>query len=107
MVDISWTPPSRGWVKLNLDGASNGNPGLAGAGGVLRDEAGQWISGFVAKIGEASAVLAELWAFYYGLELAWKAGCRTVMIESDSQLAIHLIHDRQDAVHPGAEPRIA
>ncbi|CAL1367953.1 unnamed protein product [Linum trigynum] len=65
---ISWQPPSSGWHKLNIDGASAGNPGTAGAGGVIRDEQGRWIAGFVAKIGEATAALAELWAFYHGLE---------------------------------------
>ncbi|CAL1353630.1 unnamed protein product [Linum trigynum] len=102
MADISWDPPRGGWMKLNLDGASNGNPGLAGAGGVLRDDSGRWISGFVAKVGEASAALAELWAFHYGLDIAWKSGCRALLVESDSQLAIQLINDRHDPVHPYA-----
>lgn len=36
---IAWTPPMVGWVKLNTDGASHGNPALATAtgGGDLRD----------------------------------------------------------------------
>lgn len=33
-----WYRPRNGWVKLNTDGASRGNPGRAAAGGVLRDE---------------------------------------------------------------------
>lgn len=32
---VGWTRPSEGWLKLNTDGASRGNPGLASAGGVL------------------------------------------------------------------------
>ncbi|CAL1392167.1 unnamed protein product [Linum trigynum] len=99
---ISWHPPSSGWRKLNIDGASAGNPGTAGAGGVIRDEQGRWIAGFVAKIGEATAVLAELWAFYHGLDLAWRIGCDSLVIETDSQLAIQLINNRRDPVHPYA-----
>lgn len=35
---IRWEKPSRGWMKLNVDGASKGNPGQAGGGRLLRDE---------------------------------------------------------------------
>lgn len=32
-VYIRWRYPVMGWVRLNTDGASKGNPGRAGAGG--------------------------------------------------------------------------
>lgn len=48
---IAWNPPSEGWVKLNTDGASHGNPGLATVGGVLRDVIGGWRGGFALNIG--------------------------------------------------------
>ncbi|KAL0287128.1 UNVERIFIED_CONTAM: hypothetical protein Sradi_7130200 [Sesamum radiatum] len=32
-----------GWYKLNTDGASKGNPGISGAGGILRDQLGKVI----------------------------------------------------------------
>jgi len=57
---IAWEPPPADWVKLNTDGASRGNPGLAAAGGVLRDREGRWIQGFALNIGVCSAPLAEL-----------------------------------------------
>lgn len=34
---ISWSPPAVGTIKLNTDGASRGNPGVAGVGGVFQD----------------------------------------------------------------------
>ena len=37
---IRWERPSHGWVKLNTDGSSLGNPGPAGGGGVIHDEEG-------------------------------------------------------------------
>ncbi|CAL1407011.1 unnamed protein product [Linum trigynum] len=49
--NIGWSPPLEGWVTLNVDGASNGNPGPAGAGGVIRGSTGLWVGGFVANIG--------------------------------------------------------
>lgn len=52
----------------------------AGCGGLLRDENGNWIVGFV----------AELWGILYGLELAWKHGYRKVIIEADLWLLFPL-----------------
>ena len=37
---VSWCKPSVGWYKLNSDGASVGNPGKAGGGGLIRDYQG-------------------------------------------------------------------
>ncbi|KAL0293186.1 UNVERIFIED_CONTAM: putative ribonuclease H protein [Sesamum radiatum] len=35
---VHWRKPQEGWYKLNTDGASKGNPGISGAGGILRDQ---------------------------------------------------------------------
>ncbi|CAA6657157.1 unnamed protein product [Spirodela intermedia] len=37
---VRWTPPRAGQWKLNVDGASQGNPGSSGGGGILRDSTG-------------------------------------------------------------------
>ncbi|CAL1397774.1 unnamed protein product [Linum trigynum] len=79
-----------------------GNPGLAGAGGVIRDDQGSWVVGFVAQIGEATAGLAELWALFHGLNLAWSHGCLNLQVETDSQLVIQWIKNRVDPLHPHA-----
>ncbi|CAL1390513.1 unnamed protein product [Linum trigynum] len=100
LASIGWNAPPAGWFSLNIDGASCGNPGPAGTGGCIRDSSGKWITGFVGNIGSATAALAELWAFFHGLEIAWTRGCRVLRIESDSKLAIELIQNRHDQVHP-------
>ncbi|KAL0010713.1 hypothetical protein SO802_005821 [Lithocarpus litseifolius] len=69
-VQISWKKPLAGWMKLNTDGAVFGNPIQVGGGGVLWDINCDWVAGFVRKLGSMSSVLAELWAFKYGLLLA-------------------------------------
>ncbi|CAL1361413.1 unnamed protein product [Linum trigynum] len=99
---IGWKPPTEGWVLVNTDGASNGNPGPAGAGGIIRDSLGNWLGDFVANVGTTSADLAELWAILYGLQLAWQLSFRVVRLESGSQLAIQLIQERHDPIHPYA-----
>ena len=34
--------PLKGWTKLNIDGLSVGNLGMAGGRGIMRDELGIW-----------------------------------------------------------------
>ncbi|PKI50048.1 hypothetical protein CRG98_029548 [Punica granatum] len=41
---IRWARPQQGWVKVNPDGSSSGNPGLAGASGVIRGEDGNGLT---------------------------------------------------------------
>ena len=57
---VRWEKPCTGWLKLNTDGASMGNTGLASGGSLLRDENGSWVGGFARKIGVASSFTAEL-----------------------------------------------
>ena len=57
---VHWEKPPHGWVKLNTDGAAEGNMGLAGCGDLLRDDHGNWIAGFVRRIGTSTSFVAEL-----------------------------------------------
>ncbi|PKI56643.1 hypothetical protein CRG98_022955 [Punica granatum] len=83
---------SGGWQdQLNTDGASKGNPGPAGAGGVLRKEDGVWIAGFARHVGIATAIVAELWGVLSGLELAWELDYWHVLLDVDSLLVTRLI----------------
>ena len=69
-VHISWKKPLARWMKLNTDGAVFGNPIQVGRGGVIWDNNGDWVAGFVRKLGSMSSALAELWALKDGLLLA-------------------------------------
>ena len=57
---VKWDRPGIGWMKLNTDGSSLGNPGSVGGGGVIRDWFGRWVSSFSRKIGIKMSLLAEL-----------------------------------------------
>ena len=37
LLEEQWKPPQLGFIKLNYDGASQGNPRQAGAGGIFRN----------------------------------------------------------------------
>ena len=88
---MKWVPPPPGMVKVNVDGAAARRAAVVG---VIRDELGNWMGGFVTKIGIADALRAELWSILHGLKLAWDMGFRRVILETDSQLAIHVISSR-------------
>ncbi|KAF2286867.1 hypothetical protein GH714_033914 [Hevea brasiliensis] len=82
---LSLGNPSGDYIKLNADGSTRGNPGRNGGEGVLRDYMGQWKAGFV--IGIASAY-AEIQALVHGLQLAWDLGCRSIVVELDSEVIV-------------------
>ncbi|CAA7042099.1 unnamed protein product [Microthlaspi erraticum] len=97
---ISWSPPSVGWMKLDTDGASRGNPGAATAGGVLRNGNGQWCGGFALNIGRCTAPLAELWGVYYELCIAWEKQVRRLEVEIDSLMVVGFLTIGISDTHP-------
>lgn len=99
-VMVRWMPPRVGWMKLNTDGASQGNPGPAIAGGVIRNGEGEWCGGFVLNIGRCTAPLAELWGVYYGLLAAWEKGFRRVEVEVDSEMVVEFLTTGIGDTHP-------
>lgn len=58
MRPVSWTSPGTGKLKLNADGSSKGNPGLAG---VFCEERGHWILGFLGRLEDCMSLEAEVW----------------------------------------------
>jgi ribonuclease HI len=88
---VRWQGPPTGFVALNVDGSSLGNPGPSGAGGVVRDESGIWCFGFIAYVGVSEILKAELLALLFGLRLCWERGVRRLVVRSDSQLALQLV----------------
>ncbi len=50
---IRFTGPNQGrdGLKLNMNGAAKGNPRVAGVRGLVLDDQGNWICGFVNNVG--------------------------------------------------------
>ncbi|KAF7808046.1 ribonuclease H [Senna tora] len=69
----------------------------AGCGGIIRDNYGNWIKGFVSNLGYASVLSVEIWGIYHGLVTAWNLGFRKVELESDSSQAIKMIQMLREA----------
>ncbi|XVF36663.1 hypothetical protein REPUB_Repub19eG0076600 [Reevesia pubescens] len=90
--EIKWEKPPLHAVKINVDGSVSKDTGMAFAGGVIRDNNGEWITGFNYRVGTCNITTAELWGIYQGIILCWNKGYREVELESDSTVAIKKIN---------------
>ena len=64
---LHWTPPPPGIFKMNFDGASKGNPGPAGFGGIFRNSQGDSLAIYYGSIGWDTNNSAELEGLWQGL----------------------------------------
>src|SRR3954466_2847479 len=84
--------PSSKVIKLNIDGASKGNPGEAGIGGLFRNYNGDFIMGFASYLGTSTSIIAEAKAIYFGLHLAKENNLTNLWIESDSEIMVKILN---------------
>lgn len=89
---ISWLKPPDGWYALNTDGAAKGSPGDAGGGAIIRNQDGQFISGFSANYGRCSAFRAEVRALVRGLELARNLQISKLQIQLDNLACVQALN---------------
>ncbi|XP_077225823.1 uncharacterized protein LOC143859035 [Tasmannia lanceolata] len=80
----SWEPPPNGMLKLNFDGACFGNPGLAGVGGLCREDSGKVLWAFCGPIGECNVTEAEVKAAFQGLKTIRRDSLKNLIIEGHS-----------------------
>lgn len=86
---IYWRPLIPGFVKIiNCDGAASNSTGDAACGGVIRDHHGTVIVSFSRHLVDCSSLQAELWAIFYGVQLARDRGFERLCVESDSMIAV-------------------
>ncbi|BFG36621.1 hypothetical protein CerSpe_228950 [Prunus speciosa] len=89
-VTLAWEPPPRGYLKLNVDGSCKCASGSIGAGGVIKDELGNWTGGFAINLGKGQILEAEIWGLFFGLKLAVQKEINNLIVEMDSATAILL-----------------
>lgn len=90
---------ARAWV----DGASRGNPGLAGYGALLKLEGGETveISGF---LGTATNNVAEYSGLLDALKTALEEGASEIEVVSDSLLLVNQMLGTYKVKHPNLQP---
>ncbi|XP_042969187.1 uncharacterized protein LOC122301897 [Carya illinoinensis] len=86
---VKWIKPIQERFKLKTNGSSN--PGNSGAGGLLRDDAGNMVFAFSVDLGAGSNNAAELRAIIYGLKICQEQRINRVELETNSQLVIKWI----------------
>lgn len=97
------TRPRR--LVIHTDGAARGNPGLAGAGAVLRDAAdGTLVSELAVFLGQRTNNYAEWTAVALALEEAVFQQATHVDLRMDSQLVARQISGQYRVKHPDLKP---
>ncbi len=80
-----------GEYVIFVDGASRGNPGLAGAGAIIRDPDGEVAGKLGRYLGMGTNNMAEYEALILALEEAQSLGCASVSVFADSELVVKQI----------------
>ncbi|KAK9288313.1 hypothetical protein L1049_016764 [Liquidambar formosana] len=88
VIPVFWHPPIADWIKVNTDGLSKGNPGIAASGGVFRNYRGFMKGFFGLCLGIQTAFFAELKSVILAVSFAWEKGWHSLWIESDSSAVI-------------------
>lgn len=76
--------PSEGWVKVNTDGASRGNPGRSSIGVCVRNQEGDVIYALGKEINEVTNTETEALAFLEALRICNEHNYNNVWLQTDS-----------------------
>ncbi|MCI36758.1 ribonuclease H protein, partial [Trifolium medium] len=87
---IHWSPPKPQFVKLNTDGAYK-DKHVAGCGGVICGNQGEWLGGYAKCVGLCSAFVAELWGVVEGLRYAYRLGFKKIELNVDSEVVVRVL----------------
>eukprot|EP00253_Pinus_taeda_P025694 PITA_25694 len=87
---VSWTAPPKLSFKLNFDGASKGNPGIAGFGRIFRNDKGLPLLIYCGNIGWDTNNSTELEGLWQGPLLSRNHSFHPLEVEGDSQILINM-----------------
>ena len=79
------------YLVANTDGGARGNPGPAGYGVVIKDQAGTKVAGLSKYLGHQTNNYAEYSALLAALEYAVEHGPKALKVISDSELLVKQI----------------
>ncbi|XP_075099497.1 uncharacterized protein LOC142176265 [Nicotiana tabacum] len=83
---VMWEFPSAGWLKVNTDGASRGNPGRSSIGFCIRNENGDIVKSVGKEIEETTNTVAEAKAMVEALRFCRLKQYSHVWLQTDSML---------------------
>ncbi|XP_070011225.1 uncharacterized protein [Nicotiana sylvestris] len=83
---VMWEFPSAGWLKVNTDGASRGNPGRSSIGFCIRNENGDIVKSVGKEIEETTNIVAEAKAIVEALRFCRFQQYSHVWLQTDSML---------------------
>ena len=90
LFELRENPPSHYLIAFT-DGGARGNPGPAGYGVVLKDEAGRKVAGLSEYLGHQTNNFAEYQGLIAALEYAIEHGPKALKVISDSELLVKQI----------------
>ncbi len=94
-------------LVMYTDGASRGNPGMAGAGAVILDDQNQELRTVAEYLGTCTNNVAEYQALILGLAEAVTLGGKNIRIFLDSQLIVRQVQGRYKVKNKTLQPMFA
>lgn len=79
-------------IEVYIDGASTGNPGLAGAGVFIKNNGS--VEHYFFPLGEMTSHEAEFWALLKALEICTEKGYSVVSFRTDSKIVEDTVERR-------------
>jgi ribonuclease HI len=101
--DVS-APNQAGWVIAHCDGGARGNPGPAGYGALLQDEAGAVLAELSEFLGNRTNNYAEYSGLLGCLQWALDHGQSRLRVVSDSELMVKQIQGKYKVNSPDLRP---
>ena len=80
-------------MKLNTTGSASDLLNTAGSGGLIRDDQGNWIEGFLRNIGHTNSFLVEIWALRDGLLLCYHMNLLAIIVELDARALVDALNN--------------
>ncbi|KAM3248033.1 hypothetical protein P3L10_009801 [Capsicum annuum] len=82
---VTWEKPMLGFLNLDINSCSKGNPGSFGGRGLLRDHIGSYIFAFADLYDQISNNVVEIKAILQGMKMCLEDNYLNIVVESDSQ----------------------
>lgn len=98
------SPETSGWINAHCDGGSRGNPGPAGFGAVMVDDAGRKLAEISEFLGICSNNVAEYKGLLAALDWTLEHGYRRLRMVSDSLLMVNQIKGKFKVNSPDLRP---